>query len=325
MNAEPVLALDRLSVEFVASHGKRVRVLDGVSLDLHSGETLGIVGESGSGKSVTALAVMGLLDPAASITGGRVLFEGEDLRGAGEARLRRLRGRRLAMVFQHPRRALNPIRPVGRQLVDVLRAHGELSRREAGERAVAMLASVGIPDPAARMNAYPFELSGGMCQRVLIALALSGSPSLLIADEPTTGLDVTTQAMILDLVARLARERGMAMLFITHDIGLAVERCERIAVMHAGQVVEVAPAQALIRQPSHPYTRHLVKSTPRPDSQLQDLTGVPGVTPDLSRNDLPPCRFLERCGSRIDRCAHEPPPFLRIGESHGVACWRPGA
>jgi peptide/nickel transport system ATP-binding protein len=324
MSAEPLLALDGLSVEFSAPQGRKARVLDRVSFDLQAGETLGLVGESGSGKSATALAVMGLLDGAAVVTAGRIVFDGEDLLKAGEARLCALRGRRLAMVFQHPRRALNPIRKVGLQLADVLRAHEPMSGREALGCAVTMLADVGIADPKARAGAYPFELSGGMCQRVMIALALAASPRLLIADEPTTGLDVTTQAMILDLIGALARQRNMAMLFITHDLALAAERCDRIAVLHAGHLVEAAPADMLMRRPAHPYTRHLVGSTPRPASRLQDLTGVPGTSPDLSRADLPPCRFLERCDRRIARCSNEALPLKVIGERHKVACWRPG-
>lgn len=321
MSAEPILRLETLSVDFPAPRGGRFRVLDRVSLEVGAGETVGILGESGSGKSVTALAVMGLLDRSAVVAGGRILFEGEDLLGLPEARLRRLRGRRLSMVFQHPRRALNPVRPVGKQISDVLRAHAGLSRREARDAAVAMLARVGIPDPAARASAYPHELSGGTCQRVMVALALACAPRLLIADEPTTGLDVTTQALILDLVAGLARERGMAMIFITHDLALAAERCDRLAVMHAGQLVETGPTAAIVERPRHPYTRRLLRATPGTGARLDDLVGVPGLAPDLSRADLPACRFQERCELRIDRCRTEVPPLQPRAPGHCAACW----
>ncbi len=205
--------------------------------------------------------------------------------------------------------------------MDVLRAHAVLSRREARDRALFMLGRVGIADPEARFGAYPFELSGGLCQRITIALALAASPSLLIADEPTTGLDVTTQAVVLDLIAGLARERGLAMLLITHDLALASQRCDRIAVMHAGQVIETAPARDLVRHPAHPYTRGLIGSTPRPGFRVADVTGVPGATPDPSRLDLPPCRFLDRCEIATARCASDPPPLVETGPEHHVACW----
>ena len=316
MSEAPLLAIENLSLAFGAA-----RVVDAVSLQISPGETLGLVGESGSGKSVAALATMGLIDRAAKTLGGRILFEGEDLLAASEARKRALRGRRLALVFQHPRRALNPTRTIGRQLVDVLAAHASLSRAEARRRALQTLASVGVPDPEARFAAYPFELSGGLCQRVTIALALAASPSLLIADEPTTGLDVTTQAVVLDLIAGLARERGLALWLITHDLALASERCERIVVMHAGQVVESAPAAALIAAPRHPYTRALVAATPRPGLALTELAEPVGATPDLTRPDLPACRFAARCAFAEDRCARERPPLVEIAPGHRVACW----
>jgi peptide/nickel transport system ATP-binding protein len=311
-----LLAVESLSLAFGAA-----RVLDAVSLSLHSGETLGLVGESGSGKSVAALAVMGLQDRAAEITGGRILFEGEDLLRAGEARLSDLRGRRLAMVFQHPRRALNPTRPVGRQILDVLAAHASLSRSAAKAGVIEALSRVGVPDPERRFSAYPFELSGGLCQRVTIALALAASPKLLIADEPTTGLDVATQAIVLNLIAELASARGLAMLLITHDLALASERCDRIAVLHAGQVVETAPAAKLVGDPRHPYTQALIASTPRPGLAVADLSEAPGTTIDLGRSDLPACRFAPRCATAFARCASEKPPLSDIGPRHRVACW----
>ena len=316
MSEPPLLRIEDLSLAFGAA-----RVLDAVSLEISPGERLGLVGESGSGKSVAALATMGLIDRAAKTLGGRILFEGEDLFAASEARKRALRGRRLALVFQHPRRALNPTRTIGQQLLDVLAAHASLTRAEARRRALEMLASVGVPDPEARFAAYPFELSGGLCQRVTIALALAASPSLLIADEPTTGLDVTTQAVVLDLNAGLVRERGLALWFITHDLALASERCERIVVMHAGQVVESAPAAALIAAPRHPYTRALVAATPRPGLAISELARPTGTTPDLTRPDLPACRYAARCALAEPRCARERPPLVELAPGHRVACW----
>jgi oligopeptide/dipeptide ABC transporter ATP-binding protein len=303
-----------LSVAFTRPDGKSLRVLDKVSFDLHPSETLGIVGESGSGKSVMALAIMGLLGRQARIPEGRILFDG--------AEERPVRGQALSMVFQHARRALNPRRRIGQQLQDVLAVHRGLSGRLAADEAVRMLTKVGIPDPQARAAAYPFELSGGICQRVMIALALAGSPRLLIADEPTTGLDVTTQALILDQLTALVRQRAMAMLLITHDLGLAAERCDRILVMHSGQVVEVGPAAAVLSQPSHPYTQGLVRATPQLNARLAGLSGVPGAAPDLARQDLPACRFFDRCQHRLDRCAGHTPPMAVIGEGHALACWR---
>lgn len=298
-------------------------VLDRVSFDLAAGETLGLVGESGSGKSVTALAVMGLLDPAANVSGGQVLLDGTDLLLADERRMRALRGSTLALVFQNPARALNPLRPVGRQIEDVLRAHGRITAREARASALVMLDDVGIPSPAERARAYPFELSGGTCQRVMIALVLAARPRLLIADEPTTGLDVITQALILDLLAELARERGMATLLITHDLALAAERCQRIAVMHAGQMAETAPAGRLVTQPRHPYTQALLRATPRPGLRLADLAAIPGGAPELWRHDLPACRFFNRCDRRTAICRASRPPLVAVATGHDVACHHP--
>jgi peptide/nickel transport system ATP-binding protein len=228
------------------------------------------------------------------------------------------------MIFQNPRAALNPIRPVGRQIADVLIRHGGVTRDQAPARAAQLLAEVGIPDPARRARAYPFELSGGMCQRVGIALALACRPALLIADEPTTGLDVTTQAVIMDLVTGLARERGMATVLITHDLGLATEHCDRIAVMHAGHVVEEAPTEAIFARPRHPYTARLIAATPRPGVPLSGLAAIPGGLPDLRRGDLPACRFLPRCDRAGPDCAAAPLPRATTREDgHMVACRHP--
>ncbi len=323
MSAAPLLEVRELSLAF-RTRGGTVRALDRVSLTLGPGETLGIVGESGSGKSVLAYAVMGLQDRAGRLTGGAVLWRGRRIDRLGEAALRRLRGPEMAMIFQSPRAALNPIRRIGDQLADVLRAHRPLGRAAARAEAAAMLAQVRIPDPAARLAAYPFELSGGMCQRVMIALALACAPALLIADEPTTGLDVTTQAAIMDLLRGLARGRGMATILITHDLGLAAAHCDRIAVMHAGQLVETGPTAAVFAAPLHPYARALARSVPGPETTLATLETVPGSLPDLSAPDLPACRYAGRCPQAQPRCRTEAPPAVPGAAGQVARCWNPG-
>ena len=315
-SAEPLLDVRNLTIAF----GER-RVVEGASFTLEKGETLALVGESGSGKSVTAYAIMGILDPAGRVTGGKAMLGALDLLHAAPDEIGKVRGREIAMIFQNPRTALNPIRPVGRQIADVLLRHADVTRREAPARAVELLRAVGITDPARRAKAYPFEMSGGMCQRVMIAIALAAKPSLLIADEPTTGLDVTTQAVIMDLVNDLAKEMGMATIFITHDLALAGQRSSRIVVMHAGHVVENAPTQELFTRPRHPYTAELIAATPDSAASLDQLASIPGSLPDLRRADLPPCRYSERCPRKIDACSHPLPHTMRGG--HMVACWNP--
>jgi len=319
-DAAPLLSVEDLSVEFRTRDGV-VRALNRVGFAIRRGETVGVVGESGSGKSVTAFSLMRILDPAARITQGRATFGGLDLIAASERELGLRRGRDLAMIFQNPRTALNPIRQVGRQIGDVLRRHAGVPRAQARARAVELLAQVQIPDPERRYWAYPFELSGGMCQRVMIALALACSPSLLLADEPTTGLDVTTQAAIMDLIDELARQSDMATMLITHDLGLAAEHCERIVVMHAGHVVECAPTADLFKSPRHPYTAKLIAATPRPGASLDDLAAIPGGLPDL-RGDLPPCRYRARCERYAPLC-DGPLPRREPVPGHLVACWKP--
>ncbi len=317
----PLLTLDGLSLEF-RGRGGVSRVLDAVGLTVGWGETVGLVGESGSGKTVTALAIMGILPPQARVTGGAALFKGTDLLATDEKTLRRYRGGEIAMTFQQARAGLNPIRPVGRQIEDVIRHHTDLGRADARERAVALLSRVQIPDPSRVFGAFPFELSGGMCQRVMIAMAVSCSPSLLIADEPATGLDVCTQAAVLELIGELASERRMATLLISHDLGLLGERADRIVVMHAGHVVESAPTRALFASPRHPYTAKLIASCPRPSVELGDLVTIPGTIPDF-REPLPPCRFRFRCERASPECDQPPLPRFEVGPDHFVACWRP--
>jgi peptide/nickel transport system ATP-binding protein len=321
MSVAPALSVEGLSVEFRTRSGI-VRALENISFAVAKGETLAVVGESGSGKSVTAYAVMGILDPAGRITAGRAMLGGLDLIAANSGQLAQVRGREIAMIFQNPRSALNPIRPVGRQIADVLIRHGNVPRRQAPAAAIEMLRSVGITDPARRAKAYPFEMSGGMCQRVMIAIALAAKPSLLIADEPTTGLDVTTQAVIMDLISDLAGKLGMATIFITHDLALAGQRAARIVVMHAGQVVETASTKELFANPRHPYTEQLIAATPDSATSLDALASIPGSLPDLRRTDLPPCRYSERCPRKTDRCA-QPLPGAPTNASHVVACWNP--
>ena len=274
-----LLEVAGLQVAFSTRHGT-VQALHGVDVSLGAGQTLGLVGESGSGKSVTALAVMRLLDRAGRITAGHIRFRGRDITRVGRADLRQLRGAAMSMIFQNPRAALNPIRTVGQQIADVLQAHKRLTTREASDRALSLLEAVLIRDPVQRLRAYPSELSGGMCQRVMIAMAIACEPALLIADEPTTGLDVTTQKVVMDLLARITSERGMATLLITHDLGLAARYCDHIAVMEHGRLLEQGPTAGLFRAPRCAYTRRLIAASPTRDSCLDDLTpGAPHPGP----------------------------------------------
>jgi peptide/nickel transport system ATP-binding protein len=298
--AVPLLDVRDFSLEF-RTRGGTVRALQNVGLTLHKGEIVGLVGESGSGKSVLAYSILGISDRAARITAGRAVFGGLDLIKASESELADI---------------------VGRQIEDVLRRHAAVRSADLKARAIAALREVAIADPERRYGAYPFELSGGMCQRVMIAIALACRPQLLIADEPTTGLDVTTQAAVMDLVVGLARERQMATLFITHDLGLAADYCDRIVVMHAGHVVESAPARALFGGARHPYSAKLISSTPREDTVLARLTPIAGSLPDLRRADLPACRFAERCERATAQCRSSL-PALDPAAPHAAVCWHP--
>jgi len=321
MSNPPLLLVEDLSIEF-RTRGGTVKALERVSFEVRRGETVGIVGESGSGKSVTAFALMGILDPAARIASGRIVMGGMEILAMPERALAELRGREMAMIFQNPRVALNPIRKVGRQIEDILLRHANVTRDEVRQRSIAALAAVRIPDPERRWHAYPFELSGGMCQRVMIAMALACAPALLIADEPTTGLDVTTQAAIMGLVRELSLSREMATVLITHDLHLAGESCDRIVVMHAGHVVETAPTEELFRAARHPYTRRLIAATPTAEMRLAEVSGIPGGLPDL-RGGLPPCRFAHRCERRAADCDGAALELAAIAERHLVACRHP--
>ncbi len=294
MAPRPILTVDGLSVEFRTRNGT-VRALESVDLTVAKGEVLGIVGESGSGKSVTAYTVIGLLDKAGRPVAGSAEYDGVPLIGTREKDLADLRGREISMIFQNPRAALNPIRPVGKQIEDVLLRHNQATRQDAKEKAIAMLEKVRIVDPPLRYWSYPYELSGGMCQRVMIAIALACNPRLLIADEPTTGLDVTTQKATMDLVQELTRASGMSVILITHDLGMAAAYCDRIVVMRKGEIVEAAPVAQLFADPKHPYTQKLIAASPGPNSKLSDLTAVPDEMEDaapVQAPDAPPVRVM---------------------------------
>jgi peptide/nickel transport system ATP-binding protein len=314
----PLLSLRGLTIRF-GLDAARPPTVDGIDFDIRAGEFVALVGESGSGKSLTAHAIAGILDPAARLSAERMTLAGIDILANGWDQLR---GRKVGIVFQDSRAALNPIRSVGRQLADVFRAHGTALHADLRSAVIAALTDVRFPDPARRMGAYPGELSGGMCQRVMLAIALAGSPSLLVADEPTTGLDVTTQSAILALLLERARARRMAAILITHDLELARAYAERIIVMHAGQIVEDAPASALFSKPRHPYSALLIAATPARAPNVDALAGVPGKTPDLDAG-TPACRFADRCERAEPRCRAEFPPRRLEALDHGFHCWRP--
>ncbi len=318
----PLLEVRGLVTEFRTRAGL-LRAVDGVSFSIAAGETLALVGESGCGKSVTAFSLMRLVaDPPGRIAAGEVLFEGRDLLKLPEAELRAVRGDRVAMIFQEPMTSLNPVMTVGEQIVEAIRQHRPVSRREALARAVALLEEVRIPDAARRAADYPHRLSGGMRQRVMIAMALACEPRLLIADEPTTALDVTIQAQVLDLIDALKARLGMAVLLITHDLGVVAQHAQRVAVMYAGRIVEQADTGTLFAAPAHPYTEGLLASIPRPGERTARLREIPGMVPSLA--EMPPgCAFAPRCARAMARCAGERPSL----EAHGgarVACFAPG-
>ena len=320
--APPLLEVEDLQVEFRTEQGQ-VKAVNGLTFEVAAGETLGIIGESGSGKSVAALALMRLLpEPPARVTARRVSFGGRDLLGLRDGEMRRVRGADLAMVFQDPMTSLDPVLPVGRQITEMLLAHNRCGRREARERAGALLDVVGIPEPAVYLHAYPHELSGGMRQRVLIAMALSCDPGLVIADEPTTALDVTVQAQILDLMRRLKHEIGLSVIWISHDLGTVAGLAERVLIMYAGRIMEEGPVHDLYRTPRHPYTRALLRSIPRLDGERPPaLQAIEGMPPDLVRYP-PGCPFHPRCPLAMDRCREARPALETAAPRHHVACWR---
>ncbi len=318
-----LLEVRDLAVKF-ATRGKTVHAVNGISFDLEAGQTLGIVGESGCGKSVSSLAMLGILPrPAGRVTGGSVRFDGTDLLGLSDAKLRDIRGNDLAMVFQDPMTSLNPVLTVGRQLTESLRSHLGMSKREARDEAVSLLDRVGINDARSRLRSYPHQFSGGMRQRVMIAMAISCRPKVLIADEPTTALDVTIQAQILDLLRGLVAAEGMALILITHDLGVVAGVCERTNVMYAGRFVETAPTGKLFADPKHPYTVGLLKSVPRLDARRkQRLSPIAGAPRDLTSAPTG-CAFAPRCTYATPESWDQLPLLREIAPDHHVACWNP--
>jgi oligopeptide/dipeptide ABC transporter ATP-binding protein len=315
-----VLEVEGLRITFPGPGGTRASAVDGVSFTLARGETLALVGESGCGKSLTSLSLLRLVpSPGRIEAGSRIRLAGSDVLALEGEALRAVRGRRIGMIFQDPMSSLNPVLRIGNQVAEGMLAHFDISKREARERAVALLREVGIPDPAARADAYPHQLSGGMRQRVMIAIALAAEPEILVADEPTTALDVTVQAQILEVLDRLRTARGMAVLLITHDLGIVAGRADRVAVMYAGQIVEEAETHELFAHPSHPYTQGLFASIPRLSGPVTRLTSIAGTVP-------PPhawpagCRFRPRCPIVHPRSG-EMPPLLPVSEGHRMRCW----
>jgi peptide/nickel transport system ATP-binding protein len=318
---EPLLSVKNLTLDFADRFGTS-RVVEDVSFELSAREFIGVVGESGSGKSVTAHAIMGVLDTAARVIEGEIRFRSTDLLAADRRSQQTVRAKKLAMIFQNPVTALDPITPVGDQIARVLRRHSGLPRKECQRRAIEMLEQVRIADPVRCAASYPFQLSGGMCQRVMIAIALACSPSVLIADEPTTSLDVTVQAAIMDSLRELTRDFGMAVLLISHDLRLAAAYCNRMIVMHAGHIVEMAPTEEIFARPRHPYTAALLAATPTPVSRLAELNAIPGSLPERLPGGAKVCRFLDRCASRQAGCERPALPYYRVGAEHWVACWQ---
>jgi oligopeptide/dipeptide ABC transporter ATP-binding protein len=315
----PLLEVTSLRVTFPTAAGP-ARAVDGVSFALDRGKTLALVGESGCGKSLTALSLLRLVPPPGAIEAGSgIRLDGQDVLTLDHESLRQIRGRRIGMVFQDPMTSLNPVFTVGEQIAEGIRAHEKISRRESWERAVALLQEVGIPDPTTRAWSYPHQMSGGMRQRVMIAIALSCRPDLLVADEPTTALDVTVQAQILELLDRLREERGMAVLLITHDLGIVAGRADRVAVMYAGRIVEEAATTTLFRNPSHPYTQGLFASMPRLGGPRDRLVPIRGTVPPATAWPAG-CRFHPRCPSAMPQCLNEP-PTVTVATDHTMSCW----
>jgi oligopeptide/dipeptide ABC transporter ATP-binding protein len=323
--ARPLLELQNLSAHYVSARGTRVvRAVDDVSLSLNAGETLGIVGESGSGKSTLALTILRILPPAARIVGGSMLFEGEDLVQKSDAEMRHVRGKKIAMILQDPMASLNPLFTIGDQVAEPIRVHEGATRANAWRRAVDLLKSVRIPSPQTRVRQYPHEMSGGMRQRIVGAIGISCEPRLLIADEPTTSLDLTIQAQYLNLLSELQREHHLALIFITHNLGIVAKMCDQLAVMYAGRVVESGPVSRVFNTPAHPYTEALLNSIPRMTDNRHRLTAIDGQPPDLAA--LPAgCSFAARCPRAFARCRQETPPEFRLdsafGEVRTARCW----
>ncbi len=321
-----LIQVNDLHTNFYTDEGV-VKAVDGVDLSVRKGETLGLVGESGCGKRVTALSIMRLIQqPPGRIEKGQILFENQDLLGMSEEQMRQIRGNHISMIFQEPMTSLNPVFRIGDQIAEAIRLHQGLSKGNAMERTVEMLQKVGIPDPETRVKEYPHQMSGGMRQRVMIAMALSCNPKMMIADEPTTALDVTIQAQILDLMNKLKEDFGASILLITHDLGVIVDMAQSVAVMYTGKIVEYADVVGLFTMPKHPYTVALMESIPNMDEPVPEdriLQTIPGIVPSLL--DLPAgCSFHERCSQAFDLCGEKDPPLIEVGPGHLVRCWHYG-
>ena len=317
----PLLELRRLSTHYVSARGTRVtRAVDDVTLSLDQGQTLGIVGESGSGKTTLALTLLRMLPPAARVVSGEMLFEGSDLLKKPENEMRRIRGKRIAMILQDPMMSLNPLFTVGDQVAEPIRVHEGTPRRSAWKRATELLKAVRIAAPETRVREYPHQLSGGMRQRIVGAIAISCEPRILIADEPTTSLDVTIQAQYLNLLRDLQRSHNLALIFITHNLGIVAKLCDQVAVMYGGRLVEAGPVKQIYNAPAHPYTRALLESIPRLGDSRQRLAAIDGQPPDPSAPP-PGCAFHPRCPKVIDRCRSEAPPEFRVTDTQTSRCW----
>ena len=315
---KPLLEVDGLCVEFKTRHGS-LRALDGISFSIAAGEVLGIVGESGAGKSLTGAAIVGLLEPPGRVSSGCIVYDGERIDTLPDDAMRRLRGRQIGSIFQDPLNALNPLYTIGRQLVETIRTHLPLSESEATTRAVSLLEDTGIPGAAQRLSQYPHQFSGGMRQRVVIALALAAGPRLVIADEPTTALDVSVQAQVIALLKRLCRDQGMAVMLVTHDMGVIAEACDRVAVMYAGRIVEIGPVREVIHAPAHPYTAGLMGSIPPMTGERERLLQIDGAMPRLGA--IPAgCAFHPRCPHAWERCRGERPELMPARATR-AACW----
>jgi peptide/nickel transport system ATP-binding protein len=320
--ADPLLLVRDLVVQFPTRRGILTAV-DGVSFHIDEGEVLGVVGESGAGKSLTGAAVIGLLEPPGRIAGGEILLEGRPIHDLPYEAMRRIRGKKIGAIFQDPLTSLNPLYSVGRQLVETIQTHAELSPTRARARAIELLAEVGIPAPERRADQYPHQFSGGMRQRVVIALALCANPRLIIADEPTTALDVSIQAQIIALLKRLCRDHGTAVMLVTHDMGVIAETADRVLVMYAGRIVEQAAVAELFERPRHPYTRGLLSCVPTLEQDTDRLVAIPGSLPEPARRP-PGCRFAPRCRYRIEACRSAIPPLVEEEAGHFAACIRTG-
>lgn len=321
MEESPLLDVQDLKTYFFTRTGV-VKAVDGVSFSLRCGESLGIVGESGCGKSITALSIMGLVpQPAGRVVGGRVLLEGEDLLNKSPAEMQQIRGRKICMILQDPMTSLNPVYTVGDQLLETLQLHGDGRAAGLRARAVELLRKLQIPSPEQRLGSYPHQMSGGMRQRAVGAIAMAGAPRVLIADEATTSLDATIQYQYLRLLKEIQQETGLSLIFITHDFGIVAKVCDRVAVMYAGKIVEMAGVRELFDRPSHPYTEALMRSVPNVDEDVEYLPSIDGQPPALDK--LPPgCSFAPRCPYVMDRCLKGYPPLVAVSESHYAACWR---